>query len=136
MLERLNPSTAPKPFSRYSQAVKAPRDCTWLYISGQVGCDRERNIADGFEAQAELAWNNLLGILKSAGFGVEDLVKVTVLLTRPEDVPASRMVRDRVLGHVEPASTLMIVSGLASPALLFEVEGVAARSAGTQPGRA
>lgn len=136
MLERLNPPTAPKPFSRYSQAVKASRECEWLHISGQVGCDRERNIAEGFEAQAELAWSNLLGILKSAGFGVEDLVKVTVLLTRPQDVPASRAIRDRVLGSVEPASTLMIVSGLASPALLFEVEGVAARSAGTHPGRA
>jgi 2-iminobutanoate/2-iminopropanoate deaminase len=129
MLERLNPSTAPKPFSRYSQAVKAPHNFEWLYISGQVGCDRERNIAEGFEAQAELAWSNLASILKSAGFGVEELVKVTVLLTRAEDVPASRVARDRVLGGAEPASTLMIVAGLASPAMLIEVEGVAARSA-------
>jgi len=128
MLERLNPPTAPKPFSRYSQAVIAPQDSQWLYISGQVGCDRDRNIADGFEAQAELAWGNLVTILKSAGFGTEDLVKVTILLTRPEDVPASRVARDRILGGAEPASTLMIVSGLASPALLIEVEGVAARA--------
>lgn len=131
MLERLNPTTAPKPFSRYSQAVLAPQDSEWLYISGQVGCDRERNIAEGFEAQADLAWGNLASILKSAGFGVADLVKVTVLLTRAEDVPASRVARDRVLAGAEPASTLMIVAGLASPAMLIEVEGVAARSAGS-----
>ena len=106
MLERLNPTTAPKPFSRYSQTVLAPQDSEWLYISGQVGCDRERNIVEGFEAQADLAWGNLANILKSAGFGVEDLAKVTVLLTRAEDAPAS-------------------------PAMLIEVEGVAARSAGS-----
>lgn len=135
MLERLNPPTAPKPFSRYSQAVIAPQGSEWLHISGQVGCDRERNIADGFEAQAELAWGNLVGILTSAGYGVEDLVKVTVLLTRPEDVPASRVARDRALGGAEPASTLMIVSGLASPKMLIEVEGVAARPA-AQTGKA
>lgn len=136
MLERLNPPTAPKPFSRYSQAVLAPQNSEWLYISGQVGCDRERNVVEGFKAQAELAWGNLVGILNSAGFGVEDLVKVTVLLTRAEDVPASREIRDRALGGAEPASTLMIVAGLATPAILFEVEGVAARPAKTPTGRA
>jgi enamine deaminase RidA (YjgF/YER057c/UK114 family) len=136
MLERLNPPTAPKPFSRYSQAVMAPQDSDWLYISGQVGCDRERNIAAGFEAQADLAWGNLVGILRSAGFAPEDLVKVTVLLTRPEDVAASRVSRDRALGGAEPASTLMIVAGLASPQLLIEVEGVAARPAKAPTGRA
>jgi enamine deaminase RidA (YjgF/YER057c/UK114 family) len=54
---------------------------------------------------------------------------VTVLLTRASDVPASRQVRDRILGAVEPASTLMIVAGLASPDWLIEVEGIAARPA-------
>jgi enamine deaminase RidA (YjgF/YER057c/UK114 family) len=34
-----------------------------------------------------------------------------------------------MLGAVEPASTLMIVAGLATPELLIEVEGIAARPA-------
>lgn len=129
MLQRLNPPNAPAPFSRYSQAVVAPEGCRWLHISGQVGCDRDRNIPEGFEAQAELAWKNLLDILKAAGFAPEDLVKVTLLLTDAKDVPASRVIRDRMLGPVEPASTLMIVAGLAAPALRFEVEAIAARPA-------
>ncbi|MGH6890996.1 MAG: RidA family protein [Dongiaceae bacterium] len=129
MLQRLNPASAPAPFSRYSQAVVAPRGYRWLYVSGQVGCDRERKIATGFEAQAELAWGHLITIIKAAGFAVQDLVKVTILLTRAGDIPASRLVRDRMLGPVEPASTLMVVAGLAAPDLLIEVEGVAARAA-------
>lgn len=129
MLQRLNPPTAPAPFSRYAQAVLAPEGYRWLHISGQVGCDRDGNIAQGFERQAELAWENLIGILKGAGFAIRDLVKVTVLLTDPKDVPASRAIRDRMLGGLEVASTLMVVAGLASPALLFEVEGIAAQPA-------
>ena len=129
MLQRLNPASAPAPFSRYSHAVIAPQDYRWLYVSGQVGCDRDRRIAEGFEAQAELAWTNLIAIINAAGFEVADLVKVTLLLTRASDIPASRLIRDRMLGPVEPASTLMVVAGLAAPDLLFEVEGVAARAA-------
>jgi enamine deaminase RidA (YjgF/YER057c/UK114 family) len=129
MLQRLNPASVSAPFSRYSHAVSVPQDYRWLYISGQVGADRARKVASGFEAQAELAWSNLIAILKAADFSVQDLVKVTVLLTRASDVGASRLVRDRMLGAVEPASTLMIVAGLATPELLIEVEGVAARPA-------
>ena len=129
MLQRLNPKSVSAPFSRYSHAVIAPQGYRWLHISGQVGVDRDRRVANGFEGQAELAWDNLIACVKAAGFEVQDLVKVTVLLTRASDVPASRQVRERKLGGVEPASTLMIVAGLASPDWLIEVEGVAARAA-------
>jgi hypothetical protein len=52
-----------------------------------------------------------------------------VLLTRASDITASRQVRDRILGAVEPASTMMIVAGLATPELLVEVDGICARPA-------
>ncbi len=129
MLQRLNPATVSAPFSRYSHAVIAPQGYRWLYVSGQVGCDRDRNIGRGFEVQAELALGNLIACIRAAGFDPEDLVKVTVLLTRAGDIGAYRRIRDRLLGPVEPASTLMIVAGLAAPELLIEIEGVAARAA-------
>jgi len=129
MLQRLNPASVLAPFSRYSHAVSVPQGYRWLYVSGQVGADRDRKIANGFEAQAELAWSNLIACIKAAGFAVQDLVKVTILLTRASDIAASRQVRGRMLGPVEPASTLMIVAGLAAPELLIEVEGVAACAA-------
>ena len=129
MLQRLNPTSVSAPFSRYSHAVIAPQGYRWLYISGQVGCHRDRTIAAGFEAQAEWAFNNLIACIHASGFDVHDLVKVTVLLTRAGDIAAYRRIRDRMLGPVEPASTLMIVAGLAAPELLIEVEGVAARAA-------
>jgi len=129
MLQRLNPASVSAPFSRYSHAVIAPEGYRWLYISGQVGADRDRNIAFGFENQAELAFQNLIACIRESGFDLQDLVKVTVLLTRASDIAAYRQIRDRMLGNVAPASTLMIVAGLAVPELLVEVEGVAARPA-------
>ena len=129
MLQRLNPASVSAPFSRYSHAVIAPEGYRWLYISGQVGADRDRKIPAGFEAQAELAFQNLIACIRESGFDLQDLVKVTVLLTRAGDIGAYRQVRDRMLGTVAPASTLMIVAGLAAPELLVEVEGVAARPA-------
>ncbi len=129
MLNFLNPPSAPPPFSRYSQMVSAPENYRWLYISGQVGCDREHKTAQGFAAQAELAWRNLAACLEADGMTVQDLVKVNVMLTRASDVPASRIARDKVLGGAQPASTLIVVSSLANPEWLIEVEGIAARAA-------
>lgn len=129
MLQRFNPDTVPPPFSRYAQAIAVPAGYRWLHISGQVGCDLDKKIALGFEAQADLAWRHVVALLQAAGMEPRDLVKVTVLLTRAEDVAASRIVRDRHLDGAEPASTLMIVAGLAHPDLLIEVEAIAARPA-------
>ena len=129
MLNFLNPPSAPPPFSRYSQMVSAPENYRWLYISGQVGCDREHKTAQGFAAQAELAWRNLAACLEADGMTVQDLVKVNVMLTRASDVPASRLARDKILGGAQPASTLIVVSSLANPEWLIEVEGIAARAA-------
>lgn len=129
MLNFLNPPSAPPPFSRYSQMVSAPAGFRWLHVSGQVGCDRHHKAAMGFEAQAELAWGNLIACLEADGMSVQDLVKVNVILTRASDVPISRLVRDRMLAGAQPASTLIVVSSLASPEWLIEVEGVAAKAA-------
>jgi 2-iminobutanoate/2-iminopropanoate deaminase len=129
MLNFLNPPSAPPPFSRYSQMVSAPSGCRWLHISGQVGCDRNHKAGVGFEAQAELAWGNLIACLEADGMSVQDLVKVNVILTRPGDVAASRGVRDRMLAGAQPASTLIIAAGLASPDWLIEIEGIAAKAA-------
>jgi 2-iminobutanoate/2-iminopropanoate deaminase len=128
MLTRRNPEGAPAPGSRYSQSIEVPPDARWLHISGQIGVAPDGSIREGAEAQIEQAWSNLIVNLKAAGMGPEDLVKVTVFLTRKEDIPVSRAVRQRMLGDAAPASTLLVVAGLASPDYLFEVEAIAAKA--------
>ena len=124
----LNPEGVVKPFSRYSQAADAPGGFRWLHISGQVGATPDGKILEGFTAQAEQTWKNILAILAAAGMGVQDLVKVNVFLTRAEDIADSRRLRDEALQGAAPASTMLIISALAHPALLVEIEAVAAKA--------
>ncbi len=126
MLTTHNPGTIAPAFSRYSLGVEAPAAARWLYVSGQVGVTPDGSFADGPEAQMETAWRNVLAILESAGMGAGDLVKVTAYLTRAEDIGFYREVRDRMLGGAEPASTLLVISALAHPDWLVEIEAVAA----------
>ncbi len=126
MLRKHNPSAIAAAFSSYSLAVEAPAQARWLYVSGQVGVAPDGAFANGPEAQMEAAWRNVLAILDSAGMGAGDLVKVTAYLTRAEDTGLYRQVRDRMLAGAEPASTLLVISALADPDWLVEIEAVAA----------
>jgi len=126
LLSKHNPNTIAAAFSSYSLAVEAPAQARWLHVSGQVGVAPDGSLAEGPEAQMETAFRNILAILGSAGMGPHDLVKVTVFLTRSEDVGLYRGVRDRMLAGATPASTLLIVSALASPDWLVEIEAIAA----------
>ena len=128
MLVKRNPTTVPPSLSAYSLAVEAPPGSRWLHISGQVGVAPDGTLAEGARAQMEQTWCNLLAILADAGMAPEDLVKVTAYLTRAEDTPLYREVRDAMLKGAEPASTLVIVAGLAHPDWLVEIEVVAARA--------
>jgi 2-iminobutanoate/2-iminopropanoate deaminase len=123
-----NPTDVCPPFSRYSHGALVEGPSQWLHISGQVGARPDGSLEQGFEAQAKRSWANLLAVLKAGGMGVADLVKVSVFLTRASDIAASRVIRDDALQGAAPASTLLIVAGLAHPDLLVEIEAVAARA--------
>jgi enamine deaminase RidA (YjgF/YER057c/UK114 family) len=128
MLRLFNPPEICKPFSRYSHGAVVDAPSRWLHISGQVGAKPDGTIEVGFEAQAKRSWANLLAILRAADMDVGDIVKTNVFLTRATDVPASRPVREEALKGNPSASTLLIISALAHPDLLIEVEAIAAKA--------
>jgi 2-iminobutanoate/2-iminopropanoate deaminase len=123
-----NPDTVCKPFSSYSHGALVERSARWLHISGQVGAAPDGKLKQGFEEQAKQAWANLIAVLQAGGMERRDLVKVNVFLTRAGDVPASRAIRDEALRGAAPASTLLVITALAHPDLLIEIEAVAAQS--------
>jgi enamine deaminase RidA (YjgF/YER057c/UK114 family) len=58
-----------------------------------------------------------------------DIVKFTVYLTGARFVGEYRAARSKVIGDdVLPASTLLIVAGLAAPEMLVEIEAWAAKT--------
>ncbi len=123
-----NPDTMPKPGSRYSHCALATGASRRLEVSGQVGLRPDGTLPDGLPAQLDQALANVDTALAAAGMGRASLLKLTVYLTQntPEAVATYRARRDAWVGDATPpAATLLIVAGLAAPALLCEVDAVA-----------
>ena len=99
-----------------------------IAVSGQVPADGQGKPA-GLDprAQARQVFDNLATALVAAGAGMEHVVKLTIYLTDIAGLEAVRQVREEYIPpDSPPASTVVQVSGLASPAFRIEVEALAA----------
>jgi enamine deaminase RidA (YjgF/YER057c/UK114 family) len=96
-----------------------------LFISGQVPENSDGNVPEGFEAQCEQSWRNVIEVLTSAGLGVEHLVKINTFLTDKSQLVPNRAIRRKMLDGNEPASTVMIAETVDGKWLL-EIEAIAA----------
>jgi 2-iminobutanoate/2-iminopropanoate deaminase len=100
-----------------------------IFVSGQVARDKDGNLVGRGDARAqtEQVFTNLKAVLEAAGSGMHKVGKVTVLITKLEYRPIVHEIRSRIFkeaGHL-PASTLAVVSSLADPDWLVEIEAVA-----------
>ena len=68
---------------------------------------------------------NVFAILEEVGLAKSDLVKVTVFVTRSGVTGIYREIRDRMLEGHAPAATYVVISELATPELLVEIEAEA-----------
>jgi enamine deaminase RidA (YjgF/YER057c/UK114 family) len=59
---------------------------------------------------------------------VGDLVKLTAFVTDPKAIGTFRTSRDAFLKEHRPASTFLVVAGLAIPSLVVEVEAEAVKA--------
>ena len=66
--------------NRYSAAI---RSGDLLFVSGQVGSREDGSPESNFEAQVQLAFDNLAAVLKAAGCTLDDVVDVTSFHTDP-----------------------------------------------------
>jgi len=110
----------------YSHAVL--RSGTPVFIAGQVGADASGAVVGpgDADAQARQAFANLRTVVEACGGSMADIVKITVFVTDMAHRPA--VARARLEHWPEgdfPASTFLVVSGLALPEWLVEVEAVA-----------
>ncbi len=99
-----------------------------VYLRGQVGQDLDTResvgVGDVFE-QAEKAMANIAMLLEECGSKLEDICKITIYLV---DIryrePVYRIV-GRWLKGVFPVSTGLVVSALARPEWLVEIDVIA-----------
>ena len=122
---RHNPASVHAPSKGYSMGLELEGHQRLLFISGQVPADSSGAVPEGFEAQCERAWQNVISVLAAAHLGVENLVKVTTFLTDRAQIAANRAIRRHILAGSEPASTVMIAETL-DPRWLLEIEAIAA----------
>lgn len=113
---------------KYSLGAEVPANARVLFVSGQVGLDGRGKLGAGIEKQCDLAWKNVGQVLKAAGMTYRDIVKINAYVTDPRYMTAYREARGRYIPKAPfPASTLVIVSGLADPDMKVEIEVVAAK---------
>lgn len=125
----INPPTVPPPTSRYSQAVVLGTAYKRVIVSGQIGADADGNLADGVEAQIELAFDNFLKVIAAADLAPEDIVRVNAYVIVKGSLGLFRVIRESRLGKAMPASTYLEVAGLSMPSHLVEIDGEAVREA-------
>lgn len=124
MIEMVTPQGFPNlPYLSPGALVTAPQRT--LYISGQVGVDAAGQAGQDIGEQARLATGNVNAVLAAAGMNPSNLAKVTIYLTDESDIPAFMQAAAGALPSPPPATTLLIVKGLAAPNLRAEIEAVA-----------
>jgi enamine deaminase RidA (YjgF/YER057c/UK114 family) len=124
-----NPGSIAPPFRNiYSHGVETPAGARTLWISGQVGTKPDGSLPPDCGGQAEQIMENLKAILASAGMDFSDLVKLNAYLVKAEDIPVFAPIRAKHLGGAKPAMTSVVVTALAVPQWLIEVEAVASKS--------
>lgn len=124
-MDLINPPKVSKPNGTYSHAIKVPAGFETLYVSGQVPLSLDGTVPEDFAEQAEMVFKNIQEILIYAESSVQQIVKLTSFITKPEFFSRFAEVRAHFLDGHRPASTLLVVSALASPKFLVEVEAVA-----------
>lgn len=129
MTKKLNPTGIAPPASHYNHGFLLRGVSDLMTLSGQLG---ER--PDGFcpasaREQAEIAWGNVLEILRTGGFDLTDVVKVTSYIVGRDNISAYVDVHKALLGDIEPPWTLLVVEALGRPQYLVEVDVMAARGA-------
>jgi enamine deaminase RidA (YjgF/YER057c/UK114 family) len=123
-VQRIQPDGLSSP-PTYAQVVKASNT---IYIAGQVAQNERGEVvgAGDFVAQAKQVFENLKTALAAAGADFGNVVKMNTYLTDPRYREALRDVRSAYLDSAAlPASTLVVVAGLAAPEYLLEIEVVA-----------
>ncbi|MDF2370132.1 MAG: RidA family protein [Rhizobiaceae bacterium] len=114
----------------YNQAEVIEGAARQVICAGQTAVDSDGSPQhpDDMRAQISLALNNLEAVLKGAGMNLSNVVKLGIYATDVDEALKNfDLLGMRFGSHgVAPPMTLLGVTRLAIPGLLFEIEAVAA----------
>ncbi len=101
---------------------------TMVFVRGQIGqdLDTSKSVAIGdVTGQAEQAMANIDMLLREAGAKLEHVCKITIYIIDPRYRESVYRVVGKWLKGVYPVSTGIVVSALARPEWLVEIDAIA-----------
>ena len=123
-VEHLHPEGLADNGNRFTHVIKLG---PWINIAGQTSTAPDGTIVGVGDpaAQVEQVFKNLEAALTSVGGTLADVVKTVVYVVGYEHMDAIRAARAGRFGDKPPTSTLVVISGLARPEFMLEIEAVA-----------
>lgn len=116
----------PKAIGPYSTLTRAGGVC---YVSGMLGVNPETGkLAEGVEAQARQAFDNLRTVLEEIGLNTDAICKTTVFLQDLNDFAAVNTIYAEYFGPDYPARSCVQVAKLPMGGAI-EIEAIAADNA-------
>ena len=125
-MRALTPSSIRPPLARYSHGIAVPAGHRLVFTAGQLGIAPDESIPADGEAQADLCFANIAAILAEDGMTLANIIRLSVYVTAREHMQGYRRSRDRQFPGTPPTTTLIMVSGLARPEFVVEIEAIAA----------
>ncbi len=126
MHKSLSPSSIHPPFAPYSPGIEVSSRSRFVFVSGQLGIDKDGVVPPDAAGQARVVFDNIRAILGEAGMGLKDIVKLNAYVTGRQHMRGYMDVRNALFAEPYPASTLMIVGGFTREEFVVEIEAIAA----------
>ncbi|MDY5033359.1 MAG: RidA family protein [Prevotella sp.] len=124
-MKALSTTAAPAAIGPYSQAIMAGDT---VYVSGQLPINPSTGefAEGGIKEQARQSLNNIKNILAEAGMTMQQVVKVTVLMTDMSDFAAVNEVYAEFFSAPYPARSAFAVAALPKGGAI-EIEAIAVK---------
>jgi enamine deaminase RidA (YjgF/YER057c/UK114 family) len=112
----------------YSPAVITEGATKTIWVAGHTGAmdDAGKSLAGDFDAQCRQTFRNIEKTLAEAGAKLSDIVTMTVFLIDARHTTRMTELRTEIFGQDFPASAAITIAGFAQPAMMIEVQCVAA----------